>query len=47
LLWDLAKLNDLRTHAAQRACDLTNRGLNREEWSRYISGLPYRDTCAA
>jgi WD40 repeat protein len=45
ILWDLTELNDLRAHAAQRACDLTDRGLNRDEWHRYISGLPYRDTC--
>jgi WD40 repeat protein len=46
ILWDLTELNDLRAHEAQRACDLTDRGLNRDEWRRYISGLPYRDTCA-
>jgi len=46
ILWDMAALNDLRGHAAQRACSLTGRGLNRSEWNHYISGLAYRDTCA-
>ena len=47
ILWDMAALNDLRGHAAQRACSLTGRGLNRSEWNHYISGLAYRDTCAS
>jgi hypothetical protein len=46
-LWDMAALNDLRGHAAQRACSLTGRGLNRSEWNHYISGLAYRDTCVS
>jgi WD40 repeat protein len=45
ILWDMAALNDLRGHAAQRACSLTGGGLNRSEWNHYISGLAYRDTC--
>ena len=46
ILWDMAPLNDLRGHAAQRACSLTGRGLDRSEWNHYIPGLAYRDTCA-
>jgi WD40 repeat protein len=46
-LWSLSELIELRAHAAQRACELTDRGLNPDEWRRYISGLAYRDTCAS
>jgi WD40 repeat protein len=46
-LWDLTELNALRTHAAQRACSLTGRGFNRDEWARYIPGLPYQSTCSS
>jgi WD40 repeat protein len=45
ILWDMAALNDLRGHTAQRACSMTGGGLNRSEWNHYISGLAYRDTC--
>ncbi|MDQ4033004.1 MAG: TIR domain-containing protein [Actinomycetota bacterium] len=44
-LWDLTALNDLRNHAVERACSVTERGLDRDEWARYVSGLPYQDTC--
>lgn len=46
LLWDLTSLNDVRDHATERACSITGRGLDRDEWARYIPGLPYQDTCA-
>jgi WD40 repeat protein len=39
-LWDLAELNSLRHHAAERACSLTQRGLDREEWARYVPACP-------
>jgi hypothetical protein len=45
ILWDLAELNSLRDHATERACALTQRGLDREEWARYVPGLPYERTC--
>jgi hypothetical protein len=44
-LWDLTELNALLRHAAERACSITGRGLNRGEWARYIEGLPYESTC--
>jgi WD40 repeat protein len=44
-LWDLAELDSLRRHAAERACSLTQRGLDRDEWDRYVRGLPYQNTC--
>ena len=45
ILWDLAKLNDLRDRPLQHACALAGRGLSRDEWSRYVAGLPYQTTC--
>jgi len=46
-LWSLSEPIELRAHAAQRACELTDRGLDPDEWRCYISGLAYRDTCAS
>ena len=45
ILWDLRQLNALRDDPVQRACALTGRGLNREEWTGHIPGLPYENTC--
>jgi WD40 repeat protein/energy-coupling factor transporter ATP-binding protein EcfA2 len=45
ILWNLTDLNQLRDHAMERACFITGRGLDGAEWSRYIPGLPYQDTC--
>ncbi|MGH3832200.1 MAG: TIR domain-containing protein [Pseudonocardiaceae bacterium] len=45
ILWDLTRLNDLRNHAAERACSLAGRGLNAAEWVRYVLGMEYRTTC--
>ena len=45
-LWDLTELNNLRRDAAERACSLTGRGLDRDEWARYVAGLPYQITCS-
>jgi WD40 repeat protein len=44
-LWTLSELDDLRRHAAERACSLTGRGLDRNEWARYVPDLPYQGTC--
>jgi WD40 repeat protein len=44
-LWDLTSLKDLREHAVERACAATGSGLDPEQWARFISGLPYEDTC--
>jgi len=43
VLWDLNTLHAFR--ATERACSITGGGLNRDEWARYIPGLPYEDTC--
>lgn len=45
ILWDLTSFNYLRDHAAERACSITRGGLDRDEWDRYVPGLPYQDTC--
>jgi WD40 repeat protein len=45
IVWDLTGLNYLRNHAIERACSITGRSLNRDEWTRYISGLPYQNAC--
>jgi WD40 repeat protein len=47
ILWNLTNLNDLRNHATERACAITGRGLDRDEWARYVPNLPYQDTCPA
>src|SRR5262249_34945378 len=45
ILWDLTDLNYLRHHITERACSLTGRSLNHDEWIRYIPGLVYQKTC--
>ena len=45
VLWDLATLNDFRNRPLQEACYLAGHGLNRNEWARYVAGLPYQNTC--
>lgn len=45
LLWDLADFNALYDQAVRRACGLTGRGLDREEWVRFLPGVGYRETC--
>jgi WD40 repeat protein len=45
ILWDLTALENLRHHTAEFACSLTQRGLDRDEWARYVPGLPYQTTC--
>jgi WD40 repeat protein len=45
-LWDLGPLRELREQPAEKACVITDRGLDPAEWDRYVGGLEYRDTCA-
>ncbi|MGH3887857.1 MAG: WD40 repeat domain-containing protein, partial [Pseudonocardiaceae bacterium] len=47
ILWDLTALNYLLGHAVERACAMTGGGLDRDEWARYLPGLPYQETCPA
>jgi hypothetical protein len=44
IVWDLTNVNDIRGHPVERACAITG-GLNRDEWARYVPGLPYEETC--
>jgi hypothetical protein len=44
-LWDIKSLRALREKAAPVACQRAGRGLNHEEWKRYIPDLPYQNTC--
>ncbi len=45
ILWDLTRFNSLRDHALDQACSRAGRGLSQQEWSRYVPGLAYEDTC--
>ncbi|MGH8571574.1 MAG: hypothetical protein ACREX8_03225, partial [Gammaproteobacteria bacterium] len=46
LRWANAVLNDLRDHLVERSCTVTGGDLSRAEWGgRYLTGLPYQDTC--
>ncbi len=45
-LWDLSPLWSVRGEPVQAACAITGRGLDREEWDRYVGGPRYADTCA-
>lgn len=46
VLWDLKPTYDLRGHLDKTTCLVTNGGLNRDQWARYLSTLDYQDTCA-
>ena len=40
------RLWDVDPHSwQQRACDIANRNLTREEWRKYMGDEPYRETC--
>jgi WD40 repeat protein len=45
VLWDLTELQDLRDHAIARACTITKSGLDRDDWARFVTGLPFQSTC--
>jgi WD40 repeat protein len=45
-LRDLTGLYELREHAAERACERSNGGMNHYEWDLFVGDLPYEDTCA-
>jgi WD40 repeat protein len=44
-LWDYSQLKAVRADPVAYACAVTGRGLNAEEWTRYVPELPYRRTC--
>jgi WD40 repeat protein len=45
ILWDLAQFDALRDAAVGLACSITG-GLDRGDWSRYVSEVPYESTCS-
>ncbi|MFE5091685.1 hypothetical protein ACFRCI_15075 [Streptomyces sp. NPDC056638] len=45
LLWDLDDFPDISADVIGRACAVAGGGLTKEEWDRYVPGLPYRQTC--
>ena len=47
ILWDFSQLNALRDDPVEHACALTGRGLDRDEWTSHIPGLPYENTCSS
>jgi WD40 repeat protein len=44
-LWDYSELNAVRADPVAFACAVTGRGLNADEWARYVPELPYRRSC--
>ncbi|MEU8235557.1 TIR domain-containing protein [Actinoplanes sp. NPDC048967] len=44
-LWDTTVPKDLAADPARQACAISGRGLNAEEWARYIPELPFESTC--
>ncbi|MEU4242447.1 TIR domain-containing protein [Actinoplanes sp. NPDC026619] len=45
-LWSYGKLMSLHADPAKYACGVAGRGLNAEEWARFIPEIKYRNTCA-
>ena len=46
-LWSLAEIQTLREDPVANACRIADRGLNEEEWQRFVPELPYTETCPA
>ncbi len=44
-LWDLVAFDAFRDRAVETACELAGGGLGEGEWSRYLAGIPYEQTC--
>jgi WD40 repeat protein len=44
-LWDTTVPKDLAADPVRYACTVSGRGLNADEWSRYVPELDYRETC--
>jgi hypothetical protein len=44
-MWDYSALKNVRDHSDRYACAIAGRGLNADEWARYIPELTYRRTC--
>ncbi len=46
ILWDVRDLADLRHDLVARACERVERGLNRDEWSQFLLGVTFQQTCS-
>jgi WD40 repeat protein len=46
ILWNLGLLLQMRDQTIELACTYANGGLSPQEWTQYISGLPYIETPA-
>ena len=46
LLWDLSGLQKIQSNPIGRACSLTGRGLNADEWGVVAPDVPYVDSCS-
>jgi WD40 repeat protein len=44
-LWNYTKLNTIRTDPAKQACAIVGRGLNADEWDRYVPEFTYERSC--
>jgi WD40 repeat protein len=44
-VWDVSGIGALRDRAVEFACSWTRRGLDQDEWARFVTSLPYQDTC--
>ncbi|WP_030436392.1 TIR domain-containing protein [Actinoplanes subtropicus] len=44
-LWDATIPPELAADPVRRACAISGRGLNADEWSQYLPELPYQPTC--
>ncbi|ABW12177.1 WD-40 repeat protein [Parafrankia sp. EAN1pec] len=44
-LWDTTVIEHIQSEAVQVACQRAGRGLDRQEWARYLPGERYRETC--
>jgi WD40 repeat protein len=44
--FDLHELDELRANPARHICTVVGRGLDEDEWSRYIPEFPYQPSCA-
>ena len=46
LLWDLSGFQKIQSNPIGRACSLTGRGLNADEWGVVAPDVPYVDSCS-
>jgi WD40 repeat protein len=45
ILWDIGIIGELRKLTHDAACQRVGTGLTEDEWDRYVSGIPYKQTC--